>query len=102
MGVTFQLGWKLFSCRHGQKLGQLADLASDWLSCAARSQPVLAADWLFILLQSIRSQSVLTSDWLFTLVQPIRSKLTCCLTLDMTRTHKFPPHEPGQIFDSNL
>ena len=25
------LGWKLMSCSHGQELGQLSDLASDWL-----------------------------------------------------------------------
>ena len=36
-----ELGWKLMSCSQCQELGQLADLASDWL---------------FTLLQPIRSQ----------------------------------------------
>ena len=27
-------GWKFMSCSHGQELGQLADLASDWLLCS--------------------------------------------------------------------
>ena len=35
------LEWKLMSCSHCQELGQLADLASDWL---------------FTLVQPIRSQ----------------------------------------------
>ena len=30
-GPDAPLGWKFFSCSHGQELGQLADLASDWL-----------------------------------------------------------------------
>ena len=52
---------KLLSYCHSQELGQLADLASDWL---------------LILVKPIRSQLTdLASDCLFTLVQPIRSQL---------------------------
>ena len=47
-------GWKLMSRSHGQELGQLADLASDWLGQLAD----MASDWLFTLLQPIRSQLV--------------------------------------------
>ena len=39
--VAQRLEWKLMSCSHSQKLGQLADLGSDWL---------------FTLMQPIRSQ----------------------------------------------
>ena len=38
-GVVVDLERKLMSCRHGQELGQLADLASDWLFTLV--QPIL-------------------------------------------------------------